>query len=135
MPLSQDSVLAKKMSALGIRKKDLVESFIHSSSPGGQNVNKAATCVYLRHLPTGLEVKCQIERTQGQNRYLARKILADKIRARFEHKTLAARMSMEKLRRQKRKKPFSVKMRILEEKRRRANKKTARKKINEIEVA
>ena len=67
------------MAFLGIREGDLEERFIRSGKKGGQNVNKLATCVYLKHRPTGVEVKCQIERTQGQNRFLARRILADKI--------------------------------------------------------
>ena len=61
----------KSLIVKGIREEELKERFIRSSAPGGQNVNKTSTCVYLKHLPTGLEVKCQIERSQAQNRYLA----------------------------------------------------------------
>ena len=63
----------------GLKDKDLLESFVRSSKPGGQKVNKTSSCVYLKHLPTGIEVKCQGGRSQSANRVLARKILAGKI--------------------------------------------------------
>jgi protein subunit release factor B len=77
----KEQALADRMAALGIREEDIVEKFIRSGGHGGQNVNKVATCVYLKHLPTGTEVKCQQERFQSLNRYLARRILTDKIEA------------------------------------------------------
>lgn len=123
------------MAVAGIREEDIKESFIRSSAPGGQNVNKTSTCVYLKHLPTGLEVKCQIERSQAQNRYLARKILAQKL-AQFYAKPIRQALALrEKLRRQKRKRSHAQKVRVLEDKRRRADKKINRRKIREIEVA
>ena len=67
------------MSRLGIRQDDIAENFIRSSGPGGQNANKTSTCVYLKHLPTGIEVKCQRERSQVLNRLLAYKLLLNKI--------------------------------------------------------
>jgi protein subunit release factor B len=76
----KEQALRERMDALGIFEKDLEETFIRSGGHGGQNVNKVATCVRLRHLPTGLEVKCQQERSQALNRFLARRILADKRR-------------------------------------------------------
>ncbi|MDD5654758.1 MAG: peptide chain release factor-like protein, partial [Candidatus Omnitrophica bacterium] len=75
----KESALYAKMSRLGIKQEDIVESFVRSGGPGGQNVNKVSSCVHLKHLPTGIEVKCQQERSQALNRYLARRILADKI--------------------------------------------------------
>ncbi|HOJ44073.1 MAG TPA: peptide chain release factor-like protein, partial [Syntrophorhabdaceae bacterium] len=71
--------LFEKMERLGIKDEDIIERFIRSGGPGGQNVNKTSTCVYLKHLPTGIEVKCQKERSQALNRYLARRILVEKI--------------------------------------------------------
>jgi len=69
--------LILRMAALGIREDDLLEKFILSSGPGGQNLQKTASCVYLKHLPSGIEVKCQKERSQGLNRFFARRILCD----------------------------------------------------------
>ncbi len=127
--------LEKKMLALGVREEDIVENFIRSSGPGGQNVNKTATCVYLKHLPTGLEVKCQRQRSQLLNRNLARHILLSKIENRARQGLLQKQSLKAKIMRQKRKKPKGVKLRILEQKRRHSDKKSARRKIREIEVA
>jgi protein subunit release factor B len=69
--------LEARMAALGLREADLQEKYIRSSGPGGQNVNKTASCVYLKHIQTGLEVKMQRERSQGLNRYYARKRLCE----------------------------------------------------------
>ena len=69
--------LEARMAVLGLRERDLEEKFIRSSGPGGQRVNKTASCVYLRHLPTGLEVKMQKDRSQRLNRYYARKRLCE----------------------------------------------------------
>ncbi|HWR58917.1 MAG TPA: peptide chain release factor-like protein, partial [Thermodesulfovibrionales bacterium] len=66
---SKDRELKARMEALNIREEDIQESFIRSGGRGGQNVNKVATCVHLKHVPTGVEVKCQEERSQGLNRY------------------------------------------------------------------
>ena len=69
------------MAALGIREEDLVEKFVRSSGKGGQHVNKTSTCVWLKHLPTGIEVKCMEARSQSLNRFLARRELAERIEA------------------------------------------------------
>lgn len=67
--------LQEKMGALNIQEKDLLEKFVRSSGRGGQKVNKTSSCVYLKHLPTGIEVKCMKDRSQGINRFLARREL------------------------------------------------------------
>ncbi|MDD5561157.1 MAG: peptide chain release factor-like protein [Candidatus Omnitrophica bacterium] len=134
--LARDAMtLEKKMLALGVRDDDIVETFIHSSGPGGQNVNKTATCVYLKHLPTGLEVKCQRQRSQLLNRRLARYILLSKIENKIKHNLLQKQSLKAKIRRQMRRKPKGVKLRILEQKRRHSEKKSTRRKIREIEIA
>ena len=71
--------LKERMESLGVREKDLEESFIRSSGKGGQHVNKSSTCVRIRHIPTGIEVKCMTERSQSINRFLARRELMEKI--------------------------------------------------------
>jgi peptide chain release factor len=73
--------LKGKMEALGIHEKDLLEKFVRSSGKGGQKVNKTSTCVYLKHVPTGVEVKCMKDRSQSINRFLARRDLIEKIEA------------------------------------------------------
>ncbi|MRR34178.1 peptide chain release factor-like protein [bacterium] len=71
--------LKDRMEALGVREEDFRETFIRSSGKGGQHVNKSSTCVYLRHIPTGLEVKCMQDRSQSVNRFLARRELLEKL--------------------------------------------------------
>ena len=71
--------LQAKMEGLGIQEKDIEEKFIRSSGRGGQKVNKTSSCVYLRHIPTGIEVKCMRERSQSLNRFLARRELLSRI--------------------------------------------------------
>jgi len=75
----KEDLLRKRLESLGVKEDDLMESFIYSGGRGGQKVNKSATCVYLKHIPTGIEVKCQKSRSQGLNRYYARQILCDRL--------------------------------------------------------
>src|SRR5262245_66553794 len=83
-PVSPETelALAIRLAALGIREADLEERFVRSGGKGGQNVNKVASCVVLRHVPSGAMVKCQEARTQAMNRFLARRRLADVLEAR-----------------------------------------------------
>jgi protein subunit release factor B len=133
--VEKNLTLEKRMSLLGVREEDIVENFIRSSGPGGQNVNKTSTCVYLKHLPTGLEVKCQRQRSQLLNRSLARHILLSKIEHKIQQDNLQRQSFRAKIMRRNRQKPKSIKIKILEGKRRQGQKKLGRKKINEIEVA
>ncbi len=93
-------LLAARMAELGVREEDLEEQFVRSSGKGGQHVNKSSTCVFLRHRPTGLEVKCMRERSQSVNRFLARRELMEKIAALAGLPTAAA-AERERIRRQK----------------------------------
>jgi protein subunit release factor B len=92
--------LRERMAALGVREEDLEESFIRSSGKGGQHVNKTSTCVRIRHLPTGVEVKCMEDRSQSLNRFLARRELLDKVALLMGHATPRSK-EQEKARRQK----------------------------------
>ena len=111
---------------LGLRREDLVEKFIRSAGKGGQNVNKTSTCVYLKHLPTGIEVKCQQERSQAMNRVAALGLLAQKIAQAALRVKQARRQTQEKERRRKRPRPARLKERILETKKKVAEKKRLR---------
>src|SRR5438477_2828543 len=99
---SREDQLVQRMAALGIRESDLDETFVRSGGHGGQNVNKTATCVMLLHKPTGFQVKCQTTRHQGLNRFIARRLLLDKIESARKARADAARARLEKIRRQKR---------------------------------
>jgi len=131
MPLTGDRAraIAERLAALGIQEDDLEESFIHSGGKGGQNVNKVATCVLLVHRPTGLFVKCQRERTQGQNRLIARAMLADKIEEQRLGRQSARQQEQEKVRRQKRRRGRRSKQRMLADKRAQATKKSGRGRV------
>jgi protein subunit release factor B len=123
----KEEALREKMEQLGIREEDIVEKFIRSSGHGGQKVNKTSTCVYLKHLPTEIEVKCQKERYQSLNRYHARKILADKIETKILGKESEEQQRIEKIRRQKRKRSKRAKMKMLEDKKKQSQKKADRR--------
>lgn len=71
--------LAERMVALGVREAELEESFVRGSGKGGQKVNKTNNCVCLRHIPSGLVVRCHREREREVNRYLARRALCDEL--------------------------------------------------------
>lgn len=118
--------LMRKMQNLGICEESLEEKFIRSSGKGGQKVNKTSTCVYLKHIPTGIEVKCQQERSQAINRFLARRILANKIETLILRKRLEEKKRKEKIRRQKRKRSIQAKEKMLKVKREKGEKKKLR---------
>jgi len=111
-PLKENS-LQEKMKTLNIREEDIRESFVRSQGRGGQNVNKTSTCVYLKHIPTGIEVKCQQERSQALNRYRARVILVKKIDKLIKGKESEEKQRIEKIRRQKRKRSKRAKEKML----------------------
>ena len=124
--LEKEKSLRKKLKDLGIFEKDIQESFIRSQGKGGQNVNKTSTCVYLKHIPTGVEVKCQKSRSQGLNRYYAREILYSKIERLIRGRKSEEEQRISKLRRQKRKRSKRASEKVLAEKRLQSQKKRER---------
>ncbi len=118
--------LTERMERLGIKESDLIERFVRSGGHGGQNVNKVSTCVYLKHIPSGIEVKCQQERSQALNRFLARRILANKIEEMVLGRESAERQRIERIKRQKRKRSRRAQEKVLQFKHLQAKKKEAR---------
>ena len=127
--ISSEKIAAqeKRMAVLEIREDDLVEKFITGSGSGGQKINKTSSCVYLKHEPTGIEIKCQRERSRELNRYLARKELCDRIDE-IKNGILSKRQQeIEKIRRQTRQKSRKQQQRMVADKRQHSDKKTQRR--------
>ena len=127
--MSEDT-LTERMRRLGVRDVDLEETFARSSGPGGQNVNKVATAVTLRHRPSGVSVTVQDSRSQAVNRKLARERLLDAIESEREKRRAAEIAEREKARRRKSPRPAALKKKILEGKRKRGELKKQRAKID-----
>lgn len=127
MASTREAKLSERMAALRVREEDLEELFTRSSGPGGQNVNKTSSAVVVVHRPTGLQVRCEQERSQSQNRVLARELLLDKIEQRRRSLAEANRAAKEKLRRQTRKRSRAAKNRILRDKAHQSAKKQLRR--------
>ena len=128
----KERALLERMRRLEVFEADIEESFVRSSGPGGQKVNKTATCVILFHQPSGLRVKCQQSRTQGLNRFLARRILLEKIERKVLGKRTQEQQQIEKLRRQKRKRSRRAREKMLADKRHQAGKKALRGPVHSI---
>ena len=123
-------LLEERMRALGILERDLIEKFVLGSGKGGQKINKTSSCVYLRHGPSGIEVKCQHGRSQALNRYLARQELCSRLEGRILGRQSARRQEEEKIRRQKRRRSRRQKARMLADKRLVGQKKSLRQSVD-----
>ena len=113
---AKQRALAERMRTLGVSEADLDERFLPSSGPGGQRANKVSTCVVLRHRPSGLEVRCQRERFQVLNRFLARRVLLDRLEAQRLGRLSEEAQRIAKIRRQKRRRSRRAKNKMLDSK-------------------
>lgn len=109
--------LSLRMAKLGVRESDLDEQFVRGSGPGGQKINKTSSTVWLRHRPSGIEIKCGRERSQVLNRFLARRELCDRLEEKILGAKSARQQAIEKIRRQKRRRSRRQKERMLADKR------------------
>ena len=125
-------ILQKKIKKLGLCEGDFEEHFIRSGGAGGQNVNKVSSCVVMRHRPTGLEVKCQKERSQALNRFLAKRMLVEKIEAKVLGAQSERQKQVEKIRRQKRRRGRRAKEKMLESKKFHSHKKAMRGRVSDF---
>ena len=98
---AKEAELRERMRACGLRETDLDEHFVRSGGPGGQHVNRSATCVHLTHRPTGLDVKMQRARSQALNRFYARRRLCELLEARALGGKSPEAQEREKIRKQK----------------------------------
>ena len=119
--------MLQRMKKLGVHENDIVEEFIKGSGPGGQKINKTSSCVYLLHRPSGIEVKCQRERSQVLNRFHARQILCDRLSQRILGEVSRREQEIQKIRRQKRRRSRRQKERMLRDKHAQSDKKSFRR--------
>ena len=122
--------LLRRMQKLNLHEGDIQEQFVRSRGPGGQNLNKVSTCVVLVHSQSGIRIKCQSTRSQAMNRFLARRLLCDKLETMMAGKKSAAEKKRFKLRKQKKRRSRKTKEKLLELKRQRKEKKERRQQID-----
>lgn len=129
MSISKEKLdeLERRMERLGIKNQDLIEKFILGSGSGGQKINKTSSCVYLKHIPTGVEIKCQKERSRELNRYYARKELCERLEEKIFQEKSEKQQLIEKIRRQKKRRSRKAQQKILAEKKDRSSLKKMRK--------
>lgn len=117
-----------RMHSLGIDEADLIEKFILGSGSGGQKINKTSSCVWLKHVPSGINIKCQEARSRAMNRYLARQRLCDKIDFQNNKEKSEHQQAVAKIRRQKKRRSNKAKRKMLADKKHQAGRKQSRKK-------
>ena len=128
-PISSEKLadLARRMASLGVRDEDLLEKFVRGSGSGGQKINKTNNCVFLKHLPSGVCIKCQMDRSRELNRFLARRELCDQLEAIRDGRAFAKTQAIEKMRRQNRPRSRRSKQRSVSDKRVLSQKKSLRR--------
>lgn len=122
--------LKERMRALGIREEDFIEKFVRGSGKGGQKINKTSNCVYLRHVPSGIGVKCQMDRSRELNRFLARREICDTLDAVQKGEKSVKTQAIEKMRRQKRRKSRRQRARMCDDKKHHSSIKSNRGRVN-----
>lgn len=130
-PVDSYELIRSRLAALGASASDVEERFIRGSGPGGQKINKTSSTVWLRHRPTGIEVRCQAERSQSANRERAWAEMCERLEARARGARDAARQIREKGRRQTRQKSHGQKVRMIQAKKHRARNKAHRGRVGE----
>jgi peptide chain release factor len=123
----KSAALDQRLADLGIREADLLEKFVRGSGAGGQKINKTSNCVFLKHLPTGVCIKCQVDRSREMNRFLARRELCEQLEAIRDGRAIAKTQAIEKMRRQKRPRSKRSKLRSVADKRKLSHKKSLRR--------
>ncbi len=128
-PVSPEKLtaLAQRMESLGVSEADLLEKFVRGSGSGGQKINKTNNCVFLKHLPSGVCIKCQMDRSRELNRFLARRELCEQLEMIRDGRALAKTQAIEKMRRQKRRRSRRSKQRSVADKRQLTLKKSLRR--------
>lgn len=127
IPSEKLSALQARLAGLGINEGDLLEKFVRGSGSGGQKINKTSSCVFLKHLPSGICIKCQTDRSREMNRFLARRELCDQVEAIRDGQASAKTQALEKSRRQKRPRSQRSKQRSIADKRLLSVKKSLRR--------
>jgi protein subunit release factor B len=130
---SKREQLQRFMDRMAVLESDLTEKFILGSGSGGQKVNKTASCVYLKHVPSGIEIKCQRSRSREMNRYYARKELCEQLEERKVGAASKRRQAAEKIRRQKRRRSRRQKERMLEAKHKQSERKARRRPVRDTD--
>lgn len=120
--------LADWMEKLHINEDDLIEKFIIGSGKGGQKLHKTASTVYLKHIPSGIEIKCQESRSREDNRYFAKVRLCEKLHEIVSNEKTKEQQRVEKLKRQKKRRSRRSKQKMLDEKSKQGQLKILRKK-------
>lgn len=128
MKSEKQKEIQQRMEKLNIRDEDLIEKFILGSGKGGQKVNKTSSCVYLKHLPSGIEIKCQRERSRELNRFFARRELCERLEEQILNEKSKKQQEIEKIRRQKKRRSRKAKEKMLKEKHSRGEVKSLRQK-------
>jgi protein subunit release factor B len=119
----------ERLAAVGVAPSEIEERFIRGAGPGGQKINKTSSTVWLRHGPSGIEVRCQRERSQAANRDLAWLELCEKLEARVAAARQSAQQARELKRRQTRQKSPGQKARMIQSKKHRARHKFHRGRV------